>query len=137
MVGQLSQVLGAVDRTRAALSAAGKPELAPRLVFLYVSEAHPSDGWRFERNAEVARHRSPEDRLAALARLQAMVPELAGEVAVTDNLKDTLMTAFGCRNAGIVVIEEGVCRLENKTDTPDAFKPSRLAKWLKARFPDV
>lgn len=113
---------------------AGRSPDEVRLSFLYVAEAHPSDGWRFENNEEFAKHRSAEERLRALRHLRDLVPSLAPHRALADNMQDSLRAAFGCQNAGIVVVEDGRCCLENKTDSPDGFQPGRLAKWLRNRL---
>lgn len=123
-----------VDRTRAALEATGRPASQLRFSFVYVAEAHPSDGWRFENNEEFVQHRSVAERLAALERLRELVPGLAKHRVLADNMANSLAAGFGLRNAGIVVIEDERCYLENRTDTPDGFQPGRLEKWLSKRL---
>ncbi len=95
-------------------------------LIIYIEEAHPSDGWGFKYNVQIATHRSVQDRLNAASQLaeEEMVCPM-----VVDDMDDAASTQYGGLFDRLYVVKEGVVVYEGGRG-PLNYKVEEVEQWL-------
>ncbi|XP_042219572.1 type I iodothyronine deiodinase-like [Homarus americanus] len=97
-------------------------------VVVYTAEAHPTDGWVFEGNVEVANHRSLEERYAAAEKLLEFSPQEC-EVLV-DRLDDAASKQYAALPERLYIVQDGVVFYKGGRG-PFEYKMNEVEDFLK------
>nr|XP_053638854.1 type I iodothyronine deiodinase-like [Cherax quadricarinatus] len=97
-------------------------------VTVYITEAHPTDGWALKGNVEIANHKTLEERVAAAQMMLTMEP-LDCPVLV-DMLTDEANTAYAALPERLYIIQDSVIVYKGK-EGPLGYKLRAVEEWLK------
>lgn len=97
-------------------------------VFVYIEEAHPTDGWAFPDNHVISQHRTIKDRIAAAARL-AVLELPPNMTVVADTMTDELNLAYGGLFERLYVVHRGTVAYQGERGCA-GFRPGEVASWL-------
>lgn len=97
---------------------------------IYIEEAHASDGWKFENNFDINKHRSLQDRLAAAKMLRDLDPHCLVMVDRMDNEANKL---YGALYERLYIILDSVVVYEGKRG-PMGYKIEEVHEWLNNYF---
>lgn len=94
---------------------------------VYINEAHPSDGWRWNNNVEIAQHKSLKDRCAA-----AEILKSSGCPApvLVDTMKNEASVAYGAWPERLFIIQRGKIVYEGGTG-PYNYDLTEVQRWLE------
>ena len=94
---------------------------------IYIEEAHPSDGYKFENNISIKTHRKLEDRIAAARMLLDQKPPFP---VVVDNMADEANLTYGGLFERLYVIYKGVIAYEGGRG-PRHYYVEHVQTWLE------
>ena len=96
-------------------------------LLVYISEAHPSDGWFIEGNYNIKSHSSTDDRVQAANELvQHGIPY----PVVLDDMDNTVAVAYGAFPERLYVILDGIVVYQGGLG-PQSYKPAELDTFLR------
>ncbi|XP_035687791.1 thyroxine 5-deiodinase-like [Branchiostoma floridae] len=96
-------------------------------LLVYIEEAHPSDGWRFNSGPQIQQHRTVEQRCDA-ARAMLRDRGVQFDVAV-DTMGNAANHTYGAFPDRLYVIQNGVVAHEGGKG-PFLFNPTEVREWL-------
>lgn len=101
---------------------------------IYIEEAHPSDGWAFNNNVSIRKHRCIEDRIAAAKMLETRNPPFP---IVVDDIDNNANMAYGGLFERLFIIHKGKIAYEGGRG-PELYFPCEVREWLEnnVRMPD-
>ncbi|KAK2550640.1 Methylglutaconyl-CoA hydratase [Acropora cervicornis] len=95
---------------------------------VYISEAHPTDDWRFNNNVEILQHTNLKERCEAARMLEESCPCPAPIVA--DSMKNEANDAYGAWPERLFIIQQGKIVYEGGTG-PYNYSLDEVEKWLE------
>lgn len=96
-------------------------------MIIYIEEAHASDGWRFENNFDIKRHKSLDERILAAKKLRDLDPQCPIVVDKMDNRANML---YGGLYERLYIILNNVVMYAGERG-PRGYKPDAVQSWLK------
>ena len=95
-------------------------------LIVYISEAHPSDGWKFQNNFDIKKHRGIEDRMKSRETLLKYKPNCP---VVADDISNHLNYKYGAMSERLYVILNGkIVYLGGKG--PVGYHVGEVEDWL-------
>jgi len=94
---------------------------------VYIEEAHPSDGWSFKDNFDIASHQSIEDRISAA---QVLRDTKTPVPIVVDHIDDNANKAYGGLFERLYVLQEGKVEYQGGRGPQNCHVPE-VEEWLK------
>ena len=103
--------------------------------FVYISEAHPVDGWKIENNPNmIHRHRSTSERVRAATRWRDSLPcELGPCPVYVDGIDNTVSLNFEARPDRLAVLRQGELVFLGGHG-PSKYSVAAVDKWLQANL---
>ncbi|XP_063586618.1 thyroxine 5-deiodinase-like isoform X2 [Penaeus indicus] len=99
-------------------------------VLVYISEAHPTDGWAIEGNVfQVSNHKNMKERVEAAKRMVAMEPQDCP--ILLDKLDDAANKAYAALPERLYIVHEGSIAFKGDQG-PLHYKVHKVEDWLKA-----
>lgn len=95
---------------------------------VYILEAHPTDGWRWNNNVEIPQHQSLEDRLAAAEMLKKS--SRCSVPIMVDAFENEASKAYGAWPERLFIIQDGKIVYEGGTG-PYNYKITEVQSWLE------
>lgn len=95
---------------------------------VYILEAHPTDGWRWNNNVEIPQHKSLEDRLAAAEMLKKS--SRCSVPIMVDAFENEASKAYGAWPERLFIIQDGKIVYEGGTG-PYNYKITEVQGWLE------
>lgn len=95
---------------------------------VYISEAHPTDDWRFNNNVEIQQHTNLKERCEAARMLEESCPCPAPIVA--DSMKNEANDAYGAWPERLFIIQQGKIVYEGGTG-PYNYSLDEVERWLE------
>ncbi|CAL4135788.1 unnamed protein product [Meganyctiphanes norvegica] len=95
---------------------------------VYILEAHPTDGWAFQGNVEVRRHRSMAERYAAAEKMLSMEGQVCP--VLVDSLGNKANLMYGARPERLFIVIDGVIVYKGG-EGPYGYKIAEVQKWLE------
>lgn len=99
-------------------------------IYIYIEEAHASDGWKFANNYDIKHHRTIEDRIAAARVLNDLKPHCP---VFVDNMSGEANRLYGALPDRFFIILDGIIVFEGKLG-PWRYKPQEVNDWLVKYF---
>ena len=94
---------------------------------VYIEEAHPSDGWSFKDNFDIASHQSIEDRISAAQVLRDTKTPIS---IVVDHINYNANKAYGGLFERLYVLQEGKVEYQGGRGPQNCHVPE-VEEWLK------
>lgn len=95
---------------------------------VYISEAHPTDDWRWNNNIEIQQHKNLIERCDAAKRLQESCSCTAP--IVVDSMQNEANDAYGAWPERLYIIQQGKIVYEGGTG-PYNYNLGEVEKWLE------
>lgn len=95
---------------------------------VYITEAHPADGWAFRNNYDVKNHRTLGDRMVAAQHLVAAKPECP---VLVDDIDDAANRLYGGLYERLYVILDGRVVYAGARG-PVGYDVKEVEDWLAA-----
>jgi len=94
---------------------------------VYISEAHPTDGWRWNNNVEIAQHKSLKDRCQAAEILKSS--QCPAPVMV-DTMENEATKAYAAFPERLFIVQQGKVVYEGGTG-PYNYDLTEVRRWLE------
>ena len=95
-------------------------------LIVYISEAHPSDGWKFQNNFDINKHNGIQDRIKAVETLLKFKPNCP---VVADEISNVLTYKYGAMSERLYVVLNGrVVYLGERG--PHGYHVEEVEEWL-------
>ena len=99
-------------------------------IYIYIEEAHASDGWTFGNNYDIKHHRTIKDRIAAARVLNDLKPHCPVYV---DKMSGEANRLYGALPDRFFIVLDGIIVFESKRG-PSGYNPEEVNDWLVKHF---
>eukprot|EP01064_Diplonema_japonicum_P000064 TRINITY_DN1002_c7_g1_i1.p1 TRINITY_DN1002_c7_g1~~TRINITY_DN1002_c7_g1_i1.p1 ORF type:complete len:119 (+),score=30.24 TRINITY_DN1002_c7_g1_i1:350-706(+) len=94
---------------------------------VYVSEAHPVDGWAMYADIDYKQPKTLDERLALACNVKKL---LADDDLVVDNMDNEAEMKYSAHPERLYVIDQNRKIVYKSGMGPEGYKPKELASWL-------
>ena len=99
-------------------------------VIVYIEEAHPTDGWSFKNNIEIAQHKSLQDRINAARKLKEHKPKCP---IVVDNITNDANLQYGGLYERLYIVLNDIIVYEGERG-PMGYRVEDIEEWFEKNY---